>query len=254
MSCFSTSIRCALSALVSLSLVACAAAPQASSEAVPTRPAWQTAPRHSSGLAPDPVKWIDEAIVQVYVAKTFGWRGHFAVHPWLIYKRVGDDAYTRYDVVGWRAPQVVQRNYALPDGLWYGAQPQLLLTHRGPAAAALIPQIEVAIASYPYHDRYLSYPGPNSNTFLAHIGRQVPALGLDLPPNAIGKDFRPIAQPMGLSSTGTGVQFSLLGLLGLSLGPQEGIEFNLLGLNLGVDFNDPALRLPFVGKWPSPKP
>ena len=36
--------------------------------------------------------------MQVYAAATFGWRGYFAVHPWIIYKRAGDTAYTRYDV------------------------------------------------------------------------------------------------------------------------------------------------------------
>ena len=44
---------------------------------------WQTAPKHSSGMAPDPEQWADTAIVQVYIAPTFGWRGFFAVHPWL---------------------------------------------------------------------------------------------------------------------------------------------------------------------------
>ncbi len=92
---------------------------------------WATAPRHSSGLAPDPAQLVDMAIVQVYAAPTYGWRGKVAVHPWIIYKRKGETAYTRYDVVGWRAPQVVQRNYAIPDGLWYGSTPQLLVDHRG---------------------------------------------------------------------------------------------------------------------------
>jgi hypothetical protein len=29
---------------------------------------------------------------------------------------------------------------------------------------------------------------------------------------------------------------------------QEGLEFNLLGLNFGIDLNAPALRLPFWGR------
>ena len=209
---------------------------------------WRTAPRHSSGLAPDAAIVIDEAIVQVYAARAFRWRRHFAVHPWIIYKRAGDVTYTRYEVVGWRGRDVVQRNYAVPDGLWYGAVPELLVDHRGPVAARLIDQIEAAIASYPHADQYRSYPGPNSNTFLAHIGRQVPALKLDLPPTAIGKDYRPLSQPVGLSPTGSGMQVTLGGLLGVSMGWQEGIEFNLLGLHMGVDLNTPALRLPLVGR------
>lgn len=214
---------------------------------VPSR-SWATAPRHSAGIAPDPAQLIDLAIVEVYAAPTYGWRGFFAVHPWIIYKRKGEIAYTRYDVVGWRAPQVVQRNYAVPDGLWYGSTPELLVDHRGDGVESMIDDIEAAVANYPYADRYLSYPGPNSNTFLAHIGRQVPALKLDLPANAIGKDYRPLTSSIGLSSSGSGLQISLLGLLGVSVGVQEGLEFNLLGLNFGIDLNAPALRLPFWGR------
>ena len=209
---------------------------------------WRTAARHSAGIAPDPVRLADTAIVQVYAAATYGWRGYFAVHPWIIYKRAGDTAYTRYDVIGWGSRPVVRRNYAVPDGLWFGATPSVLVDHRGEGVEAMIDAIEAAIARYPHADEYRSYPGPNSNTFLAHIGREVPALRLDLPANAIGKDYRPVTRPLGVSPSGSGLQFSLLGLFGLSVGLEEGLELNLLGLNFGVDLNRPALRLPAIGR------
>ncbi|MBS1186384.1 MAG: hypothetical protein H6R04_402 [Burkholderiaceae bacterium] len=44
------------------------------------------------------------------------------------------------------------------------------------------------------------YPGQNSNTFMVHIGREVPSLLLDLPANAIDKDFRPLTAPGGIAS------------------------------------------------------
>lgn len=213
------------------------------------RPSWRTAPRHSAGIAPDPFRLADSAIVQVYAAATYGWRGYFAIHTWIIFKRRGETAYTRYDVIGWGGTNVVRRDYALPDGLWFGAVPTVLVDHRGDAAVeTMIDQIEAAIARYPYADEYHSYPGPNSNTFLAHIGREVPSLQLDLPANAIGKDYRPVSRPLGLSPSGSGLQASLLGLLGLIVGPEEGIEVNILGLDFGLDFNRPGLRLPFVGR------
>jgi hypothetical protein len=213
-----------------------------------SRGSWATAPRSSAGIAPDPTEMVDVSIVHVYAAKTYGWRAYFAVHPWIIYKRKGESAYTRYDVVGWRAPNVVQRNYAVPDGLWYGSRPELLVDQRGEGVEAMIDGIEAAVASYPYANEYRSYPGPNSNTFMAHIGREVPALKLDLPPNAIGKDYRSLTNPVGLSSSGSGLQLQLLGLLGVSVGLEEGLEFNVLGLNFGIDLNRPALRLPFFGR------
>ena len=212
------------------------------------RQTWRNAPRHSSGAAADPVANADIVIVQVMAAHTYGWRGYFAVHPWIIYKRAGETSYTRYDVVGWGGGNVVRKNYALPDGLWFGSEPQILADHRGEGVDDLIDQIEAAIKDYPYPDQYRSYPGPNSNTFVAHIGRSVPDLDLDMPANAIGKDFRAITDPVGLSSSGQGIQANLLGLLGFSIGLEEGIELNLLGLNLGIDFNRPALRLPSVGR------
>ena len=233
--------------LVLLGQVGCAQHPSPATQA--PRGSWATAPRQSPGIAPDPVQHAEVAIVQVYAAPTYGWRGYFAVHPWIIYKRRGDTTYTRYDVVGWRAPQVLQRNYAVPDGLWYGSTPELLVSHQGGDLDRLIDDIEAAVASYPFADRYLSYPGPNSNTFLAHIGRQVPALKLDLPANAIGKDYRELTDPVGVSTTGSGVQLNLLGLLGVAVGWQEGLEFNVLALNFGLDLNPPALRLPLLGRF-----
>lgn len=109
------------------------------------------------------------------------------MHPWIIYKRSGETAYTRYEVVGWGGKNVVRRNHAIADGLWYGAMPAVLVDHRGESAQSMIDDIEAAIGRYPYVNEYRSYPGPNSNTFLAHIGREVPALALDMPANAIGR-------------------------------------------------------------------
>jgi len=209
---------------------------------------WSTARRDSALIAADPLQLSHTAIVQVYIAPTYGWRGLVAVHPWIIFKKAGETQYTRYDVVGWGGDNVVRRDYAVPDGFWFGAQPKSLVEHRGVEAEAMIPHIEAAIKSYPFAHTYHAWPGPNSNTFMAHIGRNVPALALDLPSNAIGKDYRPLTRPIGLPPSGRGVQISLLGVLGVTLGLKEGIEVNVLGLNLGVDMISPALRLPFIGR------
>ncbi|NMP26515.1 DUF3750 domain-containing protein [Rahnella sp. SAP-1] len=209
---------------------------------------WMTARRDSAGIAPDPRQLKDTAIVEIYTAPTYGWRGMVAVHPWIIFKRAGETEYTRYDVISWGSDDVVRRNSTVPDGYWFGSRPKLLVDHRGTAAEAMIPQIEAAIKSYPYPHTYHAWPGPNSNTFMAHIGREVPQLGLDLPANAIGKDYRSLLNPVGLPPSGRGLQVSLLGVLAVTLGVEEGIEVNVLGLNLGVDIKSPALRLPFIGR------
>jgi len=208
---------------------------------------WATARRDSAGLAPDPRSLANLAIVQVYAAPTYGWRGKVAVHPWIIFKQAGETRYSRYEVIGWGSGSKVRLNSNVPDGYWFGAKPRLLVEHRGPAAAAMIPQIKEAIASYPWPETYHAWPGPNSNTFLAHIGREVPALRLNMPANAVGKDYRSLLNPVGLPPSGRGLQVSLLGVAGLNIGAEEGIEINVLGLNLGLGFVPLQLRLPFIG-------
>lgn len=213
----------------------------------PSAVPWYAASRDPSGLAPDP-RLVTDAVVQVYAARAFGWRGSFAVHSWIIVKRRDAQAYTRYDVVGWHGAPVVRKNYAAADGLWFGSRPQLLVDRRGPGVESLIDRIEAAVSRYPFVGQYRTWPGPNSNTFIAYIGRSVPELRLDLPANAIGKDYLPLSTALTVAPSGTGVQFSLLGVLGVLLALEEGIEINVLGLSLGLDLTPPALRLPGLGR------
>lgn len=124
----------------------------------------------------------------------------------------------------------------------------ILAEHRGPGVEAMIDRIEAAVASYPYGDRYRAWPGPNSNTFVAWVARQVPELRLDLPPTAIGKDWLPAGNYIAPTPSGTGWQVSYRGLIGIAAGRDEGIEVNLLGLGAGFDFDDLALRLPGLGR------
>ena len=75
----------------------------------------------------------------------------------------------------------------------------------------------------------------------------MPELETTLPPNAVGKDFRPAPYP-GLTDSRTGVEASLFGLLGVKLGWVEGIELNFLGLVAGLDLRHPAVKLPGFGR------
>ena len=213
------------------------------SSAVP----WHQASMAATGLAPDPAK-TREAVVQVYAAKAFGWRGAFSVHTWIVVKPAGAAQFKRFDVVGWGGARVVRENYAAADALWYGGRPEILLDRRGPEAEPLIRDIEAAVAAYPCADTYHIWPGPNRNTFTAYVARNGPGLHLDLPANAIGKDYLPITSPIALAPSRTGVQASLLGLLGVIVAADEGIEVNVLGLSAGIDLLRPALRVPGLGR------
>jgi hypothetical protein len=213
----------------------------------PAAATWSTASREPTGLAPDPALFR-EPVVQVYAARTFGWRGAFGVHSWIAYKRESDPGYTRYDVTFWGGPPHVRRNISGHDTEWFGTKPDLLVDRRGEGVEKLIDQVEAAVQSYPYNGTYRTWPGPNSNTFVAHVGRNVPDLRLDLPSTAIGKDYVPLTSVIGHPPSGTGLQVSLFGLLGVIVAPEEGLEVNVLGLSLGVDVAEPALRLPGLGR------
>ncbi|MGN6717725.1 MAG: DUF3750 domain-containing protein [Candidatus Binatia bacterium] len=211
---------------------------------------FRTADRSTTGMAPRPDQ-TPEAVVQIYYARALNWRGIFGVHTWIATKPENAADYTIHQVIGWRMfrglPVVVSAP-GIPDGRWFGNEPTLMTDLRGEIAAAAIPKIIAAVASYPYQNEYKLWPGPNSNTFMAYVGRNVPELRMDLPATAIGKDYPINGSIWDRTPSGTGYQLSMLGLLGVSLGRQEGFELNLLGLNFGIDFLNPALKLPFIGR------
>ncbi len=210
---------------------------------------WRTANRESAGIAPDP-ETTPEAVVQVYAARTWGWRGRFAVHTWIAVKPAGAPAFTVYEVIGWRAyhgQSVLAVHNRPPDGRWFGAEPEILFDLRGRGVDDVIERIDKAARSYPHADAYHAWPGPNSNTFTAHVSRAVPELTVDLPPTAIGKDYLTdgwVAQ----TPSGSGFQISLFGLVGLMIAVNEGLEVNILGLVFGIDPDDLAVKLPMIGK------
>ena len=76
----------------------------------------------------------------------------------------------------------------------------------------------------------------------------VPELGLDLSSTAIGKDYKKLTEFIGKSPSGSGLQVSLFGLLGLTVAIEEGIELNILGLNFELDLFDFAIELPGIGR------
>jgi hypothetical protein len=170
-----------------------------------------------------------------------------AVHSWIVVKAKNARAWTRYDVVGWGNP--VRINGWAPDGRWYGTPPTVIADVQGAEAEALLPRIDAVVRGYQYANAgdYRVWPGPNSNTFVATILRAVPELGVTMPPNAVGRDFRPRPYA-GLTDSGTGIEASLWGMLGVKLAWVEGVEVNLLGLVAGLDLRHPGVKIPGFGR------
>jgi hypothetical protein len=195
---------------------------------------------------------VHEPVVQVWGARTRGAKGLFGVHTWIAVKPEGASEYTVYEVVGWRLrwsdSAVVVRNRAHDQ--WFGAEGELYAEKRGAGVDKLIERIDKAARDYPYAKSYTLWPGPNSNTFTAHIARAVPELEADLPATAIGKDYMG-STVFNSAPSGRGFQLSLAGLLGFAASGVDGIELNLLGLNFGVSLS--GIKLPLVGRIGAPR-
>jgi hypothetical protein len=213
---------------------------------------WRTATHRAMGIAPDPAAH-PEAVVQAYASRTFGWRGAFAVHTWVAAKPSHADRYTRYEVIGWYARDgnsgLTISDSGAPDAEWYGAAPVLIGDLRGAQAEAVIAKLEPVADAYAATS-YRAWPGPNSNTFVAHLAREISEMQLTLPPLAIGKDYLPDGRWISRTPSGTGYQLSLGGVVGITLARNEGFEINLFGLVTGIDFMHPGIKLPGVGRVP----
>jgi len=207
---------------------------------------WRDANWSSTGVLPVAADFAPARVV-VFTGKAGAWKGVFSVHSWIVLKRTNETHWTRYDVVGWGEP--VRLNNWPVDGLWYGNKPVMLVDISGVDAERLIPRIEKTVKAYDYAQSgdYRIWPGPNSNSFIAAILRSVPELGIALPPNAVGRDFR-YGFYAGRTDSGTGIEINFNGYAGIKIGWVEGIEVNFLGLVAGLDLRHPGLKLPGYGR------
>jgi hypothetical protein len=211
---------------------------------------WRSADRSSARLLA-PAASNDEALVRIFSARTVSWRGIIASHSWVVIKE-SRGPYERFDYTAWGGP--IWKDRFVPDGRWFGAEPEVIFAADGAAAARMIPLIRATIQHYRYPKPgdYRIWPGPNSNTFVAAIMQAVPDIKASLPSTAIGKDFPYDGGWVGLTPSRTGVRVNLGGYVGLTIGWYEGIELNLLGAVAGIDVRRPALKLPGIGRlgWP----
>lgn len=210
---------------------------------------WRTANRHSAEIAPKAADF-EPALIQVYAAHAYNWRGLFAVHTWIALKPRHADHYRIFQVSLWSLWQrstSVSETTGPPDRYWFGNRPWLIRQISGAKAQRLIPQVLTAIQRYPFAHVYHAWPGPNSNTFTAYIGRQVPGLDLVLPPNALGKDYLPARHFIAAVPSHSGYMVSLLGIYAMSISRQEGVQVTILGLNYGFTWSPFRIIWPAVG-------
>lgn len=216
--------------------------------AIKDRPSrWSEARWSSAGILPKP-ETSNEAAIYVFSAMTGGMKGAVASHAWIVFKEKGAKTYTRFDKVGWGSP--IRRNGYSPDAYWYSNTPQLVTSVTGSKAELLISKIEGAIAAYPYAEPggYTIWPGPNSNTFVAHVLRSVPELDAVLPPHAVGRDYLPDGAFIHVDDDWRDIHLTVRGLIGLSAGVRSGFELHFLGLVAGLDIANPGIKVPALGR------
>ena len=211
------------------------------------QPDFWTADRSSAGLLPAATQDAP-AIVRIYAARTVRWRGIFAVHTWLVVKDAGG-AYERYDVTAFGRDPLVRDRFEA-DARWFGKTPETVFAADGEDAEKLIAPIKAAIEAYPHRKfgDYVVWPGPNSNTFVAHV-MGAAGIGAALPSLAIGKDFPSDGRWVGLTPSRTGARVTLNGLAAVTIGWYEGVEVNVLGGVAGIDIRRPAIKLPALGRF-----
>ena len=209
--------------------------------------AWHAADWGSSGTLP-PAAEVNGPVVHVMSARTGGLKGAISVHSWIVTKRDGEKRYTRYDKVGWGSP--VRRNAYAADAFWYSNPPAILATLQGAAASRAIDEIERAVETYPFRARggYRIWPGPNSNSFVAHVLREAPSLQVNLPEIAVGRDYPTDGRLLAWDGGRRDLRLSAWGYAGITLGATAGVEVNFLGLVAGVDLLRPAVKLPGFGR------
>jgi hypothetical protein len=190
-----------------------------------------------------------EPLVQLRCAPLPGALGSIAEHHWFLEFDPEDGRWHRWEL--WQLANVggtswghVHKDLIRAEAGLNGYPPRVVAEWRGQAARDLRAAIADS-AAYPHRDRYLAWPGPNSNTYIAWVLRRSGAPA-DLGPLRIGMDYLGPQGGVAFSTTGTGVQAETP-VLGARVGPQEGAEVHFLCFTFGIDTWPPAIKTP-VGR------
>lgn len=193
--------------------------------------------------------YVPQADIDIVVVKSVRipdsepWYSRFASHVWIEYRQKGDQNWTRVEANTEPLQEPIHPSVANHNVRW-GRDVELLAVYLLEDAANMIPHIKESALRHSEGFEYRAYPGPNSNTYAARIIADVPNLDVELPHNAIGKDYTTTISA-GLTPSRDGLHLDTLPL-GLSLGYQQGLELHLIGLTAGLSLWPPQLKIPFL--------
>ncbi|MFC0016598.1 DUF3750 domain-containing protein [Roseibacillus persicicus] len=185
-------------------------------------------------------------VKQVQIPDDMPWYSQFAVHSYIEYQPTPDQSWRRIEIInetsGIRHYEITDKELHSPSRWGESVHIVAQKKENGPKLAN---EIASFARSYPDANRYVAWPGPNSNTFAEKLLRQTRASG-HLDHNAVGKDY---GWYLGRTAGGTGLEVQSP-YFGLAAGMTEGIELHFIGLTAGVGIWPPAIKLPFISRLP----
>ncbi len=159
-----------------------------------------------------------------------------ARHPWFAVRRAGETEWHVYEVP----------SSSIEADPFTGHEPYLHpVLHRvwrGEEAERAATCLEAKARPWIHELHYVFYPGPNSNTFGAAMLRAC-NLHASLPATSVGKDWHGLVGG-GVTTEGTGLELQTA-VGGVRIGLQEGLQIQVLGIEVGIDLWPPALIVPF---------
>lgn len=198
----------------------------------------------------------DEWLVAVKSARLpawWPWYVRFADHTWIDVKCGSEDSWRRCEVLGESFGAVckpIAAREARRDRRWDGQPVRVQHVVRGDTARAIAADLERAVAAVAGRyadDCYTAWPGPNSNTFVRDLARELPELAVAFDHNAVGKDFAWFDAGLAPSRTGASLD---TWPLGATVALVEGVELHVLQATFGVRLWPPRLALPFLPALP----
>lgn len=153
-----------------------------------------------------------------------------ARHAWLAVRDRGEDRWERIETGSCGVGPLGGEGDVILHAVWRGSG----------VSKAIACLRENQSANQP-RGKYLPWPGPNSNTFVARMLRRC-RLRADLPATAIGKDFDGVVSA-SWTTGGTGFQVETP-LFGFRIGLTEGVQIHLMAFEIGIDWWPPAIIVP----------
>jgi hypothetical protein len=145
---------------------------------------------NQSEFAPlDMLAEADQAVVRLYIAPTW-FLGGLATHPWFLVKAGDARTFDRWEVTHLAAAPhgYVHKDLHEPEETIGTDSSYVFAELVGEEAAAVVQFITSESPLYPCRNRYLFYPGPNSNTYARWVLDQT-GWDVKLPLTAIGQEL-----------------------------------------------------------------